>query len=308
MKHFLRLIRVVNLLIIVLTMIGVAFNLLKTNNYLYIDFHLLNYSLLIFSTVIIAAAGNMINDYFDVKADRINKPKKLIISKYLKKRWAIVIHWVLNLVAVFISILLSIRYNSFLFVFIHLISMNLLWFYSAYFKKKLLIGNLIIALLTALVPLLSVWYFKIVNESSAPFSPYHQDTWSTYLNYSFIYFFAVCAFFQNLSREISKDIQDVVGDKLIHVYSLPMKLGERKAGIISVTILQLPLIIGIVSISQGWIEINLISGVLLLISALLNLACLVLFFIRKPFPFELINTIIKWSMLIGISALFTNAL
>jgi 4-hydroxybenzoate polyprenyltransferase len=250
----------------------------------------------------------MINDYFDVKADRINKPKKLIISKYLKKRWAIVIHWVLNLVAVFISILLSIRYNSFLFVFIHLISMNLLWFYSAYFKKKLLIGNLIIALLTALVPLLSVWYFKIVNESSAPFSPYHQDTWSTYLNYSFIYFFAVCAFFQNLSREISKDIQDVVGDKLIHVYSLPMKLGERKAGLISVTILQLPLIIGIVSITQGWIEINLISGVLLLISALLNLACLVLFFIRKPFPFELINTIIKWSMLIGISALFTNAL
>ena len=308
MKHFLRLIRVVNLLIIVLTMIGVAFNLLKTNNYLFFDFHLLNYSLLIFSTVIIAAAGNMINDYFDVKADRINKPKKLIISKYLKKRWAIVIHWGLNLVAVFISILLTIRYNSFLFVFIHLISMNLLWFYSAYFKKKLLIGNLIIALLTALVPLLSIWYFKVVNESSSPFSSYHQDTWSTYLDYSFIYFFAVCAFFQNLSREISKDIQDVVGDKLIHVYSLPMKLGERKAGLISVTILQLPLIIGIVSISQGWIEINLISGVLLLISALLNLACMVLFFIRKSFPFELINTIIKWSMLIGISALFTNAL
>ena len=308
MKYFLRLIRIVNLLIIVLTMIGVAFNLLKTNNYLYVDFHLLNYSLLIFSTVIIAAAGNMINDYFDVKADRINKPKKLIISKYLKKRWAIVIHWILNLVAVFISILLSIRYNSFLFVFIHLISMNLLWFYSAYFKKKLLIGNVVIALLTALVPLLSVWYFKVVNESSAPFSPYHQDTWSTYLDYSFIYFFAVCAFFQNLSREISKDIQDVVGDKLIHVYSLPMKLGERKAGLISVAILQLPLLIGIVAISQNWIQINLISGFLLLISALLNLACLGLFIIRKPYPFEIINTIIKWSMLVGISALFTNTL
>lgn len=308
MKHFLRLIRVVNLLIIVLTMIGVAFYLLKTNNHLYIDFHILNYSLLIFSTVIIAAAGNMINDYFDVKADRINKPKKLIISKYLKKRWAIVIHWVLNLVAVFISILLSIRYSSFLFVFIHLMSMNLLWFYSAYFKKKLLLGNVVIALLTALVPLLSVWYFKVVNESSVPFSPYHQDTWSTYLNYSFIYFFAACAFFQNLSREISKDIQDVVGDKLIHVYSLPMKLGERKAGLISVAILQLPLLIGIVAITQSWIELNLISGFLLLVSALLNLACLGLFIIRKSYPFEIINTIIKWSMLVGISALFTNTL
>jgi 4-hydroxybenzoate polyprenyltransferase len=289
-------------------MIGVAFNLLRTNDYLMVDFHLLYYSLLIFSTVIIAAAGNMINDYFDVKADRINKPNKLIISKYLKKRWAIVIHWILNLVAVFISILLSIRYSSFLFVFIHLMSMNLLWFYSAYFKKKLLVGNVIIALLTALVPLLSVWYFKVVNESSAPFSPYHQDTWSTYLDYSFIYFFSVSAFFQNLAREISKDIQDVVGDKLIHVYSLPMKLGERKAGLISVTILQLPLLIGIVAITQNWIELNLISGFLLLVSALLNLACLILFVIRKSYPFEIINMIIKWNMLVGISALFTNAL
>jgi 4-hydroxybenzoate polyprenyltransferase len=289
-------------------MIGVAYNLLAVNDYLFVDFQILNYSLLIFSTVIIAAAGNMINDYFDVKADRVNKPKKLIISKYLKKRWAIVIHWGLNLVAVFISILLSIRYNSFLFVFIHLISMKLLWFYSVYFKKKLLVGNFIIALLTALVPLLSVWYFKVVNESSTPFSPYHQDTWSTYLDYSFIYFFAVCAFFQNLSREISKDIQDVVGDKLIHVYSLPMKLGERKAGLISVAILQLPLLIGIVAITLSWIEINLISGFLLLVSALLNLACLVFFIIRKTYPFEIINTIIKWSMLIGISALFTNTL
>lgn len=308
MKHFLRLIRVVNLLIIVLTMIGVAYFLMKSNNHLYVDFHLMNYSLLIFSTVIIAAAGNMINDYFDIKADRINKPDKLIISKYLKKRWAIVIHWILNLVAVFISILLTIRYNSFLFVFIHLISMNLLWFYSAYFKKKLLIGNIVIALLTALVPLLSVWYFKVVNESSAPFSSYHQDTWSTYLDYSFIYFFAVCAFFQNLSREISKDIQDVVGDKLIHVYSLPMKIGDRKAGLIAVSILQFPLLIGIVAITQNWLHLNLISGFLLLVSALLNMACFVLYVTRKPYPFEIINTIIKWSMLVGISALYTNTL
>jgi 4-hydroxybenzoate polyprenyltransferase len=308
MKHFLRLIRVVNLFIIVLTMIGVAYNLLAVNDYLFVDFHILSYSLLIFSTVIIAAAGNMINDYFDVKADRVNKPKKLIISKYLKKRWAIVIHWILNILAVFISILLTIRYNSFLFVFIHLISMNLLWFYSVYFKRKLLIGNIIVALLTALVPLLAAWYFKVVNESSDAFSPYHKETWSTYLDYSFIYFFAICAFFQNLAREISKDIQDVVGDKLIHVYSLPMKFGERKAGFIAVFLLQFPLIIGVFAIYQTWININLVSGIMLLTAALLNFSCLVLFFIRRPFPFEIINTVIKWSMLVGISALFTNTL
>jgi 4-hydroxybenzoate polyprenyltransferase len=103
--------------------------------------------------VIIAAAGNMINDYFDIKADRINKPQKLIISKYMKKRWAIVLHWGLNIIAVLISIYLSVKYHSLLFVFVHILSMNLLWFYSIYFKKKLFVGNLVIAILTGMVPL-----------------------------------------------------------------------------------------------------------------------------------------------------------
>ncbi|MFY7945255.1 MAG: UbiA family prenyltransferase, partial [Crocinitomicaceae bacterium] len=104
MIHFFRLIRIINLFIIAFTMVGVAFYLFNNNNYQKIDFDFLDYGLLVFSTVIIAAAGNMINDYFDIKADRINKPEKLIISKYMKKRWAIVLHWGLNVIAVLISI------------------------------------------------------------------------------------------------------------------------------------------------------------------------------------------------------------
>ena len=141
MIHFLRLIRISNLIIIALTMVGVAFYVLKNNYFLKVDFNYFDFGLLVFSKVIIAAAGNMINDYFDIKADRINKPEKLIISKYMKKRWAIVLHWGLNVVAVITSIYLSLKYNSLLFVFIHILSMNLLWFYSTYFKKKLFIGN-----------------------------------------------------------------------------------------------------------------------------------------------------------------------
>ena len=74
MKYFLKLIRAKNLLIILMTMIGVAYYLMKSNYYQKVDFHYFDYCLLIFSTLIIAAAGNVINDYFDVKADRINKP------------------------------------------------------------------------------------------------------------------------------------------------------------------------------------------------------------------------------------------
>jgi len=287
-------------------MTGVAFYLFKNNAYLKIDFGSIDYGFLVFSTVIIAAAGNMINDYFDIKADRINKPKKLVISKYMKKRWAIVLHWGLNVIAVVISIYLSVKYNSLLFVFVHILSMNLLWFYSTYFKKKLFIGNFVIALLTAMVPLLSVWFFKTLNESSLPYNPFQSNTWSTKLNYSFIYFLTFCAFFQNLAREISKDIQDISGDKVIAVYSIPMKFGVRKTGLLVALILQLPILIWIVYKLELNLAINFISLLFLLLSALVNFSCLIFIMLKKEYPFKLVNSLMKWSMLIGLITLYTN--
>lgn len=306
MIHFFRLIRIVNLAIIALTMVGVAFFLFKNNYYLKIDFHIIDFILLVLSTVIIAAAGNLINDYFDVKADRINKPEKLVITKYMKKRWAIVLHLGLNVIAVIISIYLSVKYNSLLFVFIHILSMNFLWFYSVYFKKKLFIGNVVIAILTALVPLLVVWFFKILNESSVPYNPFQANTWSTKLDYSFIYFLTLCAFFQNLAREISKDIQDVSGDKEIAVYSLPMKFGIKKTGIIVALILQAPIITWLIYNIEHNHTINVVSLILLFISSLINFSCLLFIVLKKDYPFKLVNSLMKLSMLIGLITLYTN--
>ena len=306
MIHFFRLIRIINLIIIGFTMTGVAFYLFKNNHHLKIDFDVIDYGLLVFSTIIIAAAGNMINDYFDIKADRINKPQKLIISKYMKKRWAIVLHWGLNVIAVFISIYLSVKYQSLLFVFVHILSMNLLWFYSASFKKKLFIGNFIIAILTALVPLLAIWFFKTLNESSLPFSPYNSKTWTTNLNYSFIYFLAICAFFQNLAREISKDIQDISGDKLISVYSLPMKYGIKNTGYFVALLLQIPIFVWAIFYVQFHLQLNTLSIILLGISGIINLVCMILILMKRDYPFLLINSLMKWGMFIGLTSLYTN--
>ena len=306
MIHFFRLIRITNLFIIAFTMIGVAFNVFKNNQFLKIDFHAVDFGLLVFSTVIIAAAGNMINDYFDIKADRINKPQKLIISKYMKKRWAIVLHWGLNVVAVIVSIYLSFKYSSLLFVFIHILAMNLLWFYSTYFKKKLFVGNFVIALLTAMVPLLAVWFFKILNESTLSFNPFQSKTWSTKLDYSFIYFLTLCAFFQNLAREISKDIQDISGDKVIAVYSLPMKFGIRKTGYFVSALLQAPILIWLFFNMEYNLVVNFVSLLFLLTSALVNFSCLIFIILNKDYPFKLVNSLMKWSMFIGLITLFTN--
>ncbi len=243
MIPFFRLIRVKNLLAILLAMLGVAYFLHKENPYVVIDFHAFHYGLLICSTLIIAAAGHIINDYFDLKADRINKPEELILTKYMAKRWAILANWILNILGFLMAVILSWHYHTLLFIFVHLLSINLLWFYSAYWKRKLLLGTAVLAALPGLVLFLSSWFLQVLNERSASFSPYREETWSTFLDYRFIYFVAICAFFINLSREIIKDIRDIPGDSLIDAHTIPRKIGAQKSSLLALIILQLPAVL-----------------------------------------------------------------
>ncbi|MFM7007475.1 MAG: UbiA family prenyltransferase [Flavobacteriales bacterium] len=243
MIPFLKLIRSKNLLAILLTMIGVAYFLHRQNPYEVIDFDAFHFGLLVFSTLVIAAAGHIINDYFDLKADRINKPDELILSRYMNKRWAILANWIFNIIGFLIALILSWHYHTLLFVFVHLLSINLLWFYSAYWKRKLILGTAVLAALPALVLFLSSWFFQVLNESSVPFSPYQESTWSTLLDYRFIYFVGICAFFINLSREIFKDIRDIPGDDLIDAHTIPRKIGAKKAGLLALIMLQMPAVL-----------------------------------------------------------------
>ena len=307
--HFIKLIRPVNLAIIVFTMYGVRFYIQAVNYFQKIDDNRLDFFLLVFSTVLIAAAGNIINDYFDVKADRINKPEKLIITKHISRRWAILTHWTFNGIAFSIAIYLSIKYQSLWFVFIHLLSINALWFYSMLFKRKILTGNLLIALLTALIPILVVIYYKVGNTYHFGHSEFNQDSWVTIIDYSVIYLLSIFAFIQNFAREIVKDIQDIKGDKLIYVKSLPMQIGQwNSLRIVSVILLILPFFYFWVSYSK----INelivstpfLIATIPFSIAALINLLIVTLIYTDKTKRLKLYDALIKISMLFGVLATF----
>jgi 1,4-dihydroxy-2-naphthoate octaprenyltransferase len=80
----------------------------------------------------------------------------------------------------------------------------------------------------------------VLNERHSRFSSYQEETWSTFLDYRFIYFVAICAFFINLSREIIKDIRDIPGDSLIDAHTIPRQIGTQKATLLALIILQLP--------------------------------------------------------------------
>ena len=175
--------------------------------------------LLVTASVCIAAAGYIINDYFDLNIDLVNKPGKLIIEKFINRRWAIVMHLGLSVSGFAISAYVGYALKNVYIPFFNLLAIAGLWFYSTTFKKKLLIGNVIISLLTAWVVLvITVAEYKINQEVAA-----HSVVIPRLLKVSFLY--AGFAFIISLVREVVKDMQDIEGDLRYHCQTMPIVWG-----------------------------------------------------------------------------------
>lgn len=280
-------------------MMGVCYNLSFDNPVVNINRY--DFVLLLISTALIAGAGNMINDYFDVKADRVNKPHKLIISKHVKRRWAIILHWTFNFSALIISIYLSSKYNTFWYVFINLLAINALWFYSVYFKKKIFLGNLLIAILTGFIPLLALSFFVFSKDSGIFYDL--QGRWYENPNFHIIYLLSFFAMLQNLAREICKDISDIPGDRKIYVKSIPMKYGLKTTkGIIGmILIVQIACLL----IAPAIFDLQLGDWTFCILLIALSLNILIIALMAKNELFlKFSQGLLKLSMLIGLSALF----
>lgn len=177
----------------------------------------LNFFLLVITSVFIAAAGYIINDYFDLHIDLINKPDKLIIEKYIKRRWAILLHLSFSFVGFVISCYVGYKIRNIYIPFFNLLAIVALWFYSTTFKKKLLIGNVLISLLTAWVILvITVAEYKLINNENNIFIP-------RLLKLSFLY--AGFAFIISLVREVIKDMEDIQGDAKYGCRTMPILWG-----------------------------------------------------------------------------------
>lgn len=200
---FLKLIRFPNLVIIVLTQYMTAVFLVGSEGeamqYLFDP----NLFKLVFSTTLIAAAGYIINDYYDVKIDFINKPERVIVGRVLKRRVAMFLHTAFNFIGIFIGFTLSLKIGLLCFA-----SAFGLWLYSNQLKRLPLIGNCFVGLLTgAALFLVGVYYNQHV-----------------YL----VNIYAFFAFSITLIREIIKDIEDQKGDADFGCITLPVLLGLRK--------------------------------------------------------------------------------
>lgn len=260
MKAFLKLIRWQNLLMVILTMVLMRYAVLapvisKIGVILIkgsgeeipmsLQFPWYDFILLVAATVFITAGGYVINDYFDIKTDLINKGKVIVGTK-IPRRKAMMWHSVFNVAGVAVGFYISYKAGYIWLGTMFLMVSGLLYFYSASYKRQFLIGNIIVAILTAMVPLLVVFYewpalykYYTINAIRLP-----QINFIIYWVGGFAFF----AFLTNLIREIIKDIEDFEGDIAYGRNTVPVVIGVLSSKIVSISLI----IITIIMLYLAW--------------------------------------------------------
>jgi len=180
--------------------------------------------LLCISTILVAAAGYIINDYFDINIDIINKPDKMVVDKIISRRWAMAWHTILNMAGVSIGFVVAWKIGQIYLGFTQVICSLLLWFYSTSFKRQVLIGNVVISLLTALSVVVVGFYEKQIYESfEAILSPTGRKL------IQIIGVYALFAFIISMVREVVKDLEDMIGDSKDGCRTIPIVWGVLPA-------------------------------------------------------------------------------
>lgn len=247
MKAFLNLIRWPNLLIAALTMILMRYAVIEPvigkitveltaasggEVPLSLKFPCYDFLILVIATLFITAGGYVINDYFDIKTDLINKGEVIVGTK-IPRRQAMMWHNILNILGVSAGFYISWKAGYFWMGILFLIASGLLYFYSASYKRQFLIGNLVVALLTAMVPMLVVIYewpalykYYAVNSLTPP---------RLSILFYWVGGFAIFAFLTTLTREIIKDIEDFEGDLAYGRNTIPVVTGILTARIVAIS-------------------------------------------------------------------------
>lgn len=255
MKAFFKLVRWQNLLLIVFTMVLMRYAIIEPviskitvvlihgqegEIPLVLKFPWYDFAILVLATLMITAGGYVINDYFDIKTDLINKGE-VIVGTAIPRKKALMWHNILNAAGVAAGFYISWKAGYLWFGTIFLIVSGLLYFYSASYKRQFLVGNLVVSVLTAMVPMLVVFYewpalyrYYSVNSMAPP-------------NLSILFYwiggFALFAFITTLTREIIKDIEDFEGDMAYGRNTIPVVIGVLTSKILSICLIIITIVL-----------------------------------------------------------------
>jgi 4-hydroxybenzoate polyprenyltransferase len=181
-------------------------NVLFDSHFLYI----------VIASICVVASGYIINNFYDVKVDRINRPLKTGLDNYVKQSTRLKLYFLLNFLGFIFGILISWKAALFFAVYIFGI-----WFYSHKLKKYPLTG-LISATTLTILPFFAVFvYFKNFSK--------------------IIFVHAVFLFLVILVRELIKDLENIKGALANNYTTFSVAYGELKTKKIVILLLILTL-------------------------------------------------------------------
>ena len=306
--QFFRLLRWPNLVFIIITQVLFHFCVILPSAHgelysfpLRLDQHL--FWFIVLASVLIAGAGYIINDYFDLNIDEVNKPDRVIVNKAISRRMAIFWHALFSLAGAILSGYVSYQLRNPLIIAGNLSCIVLLWVYSTTYKRRLLIGNVLISLMTAWVVLV-----LLVAELPGWWSGDYTDAMekasaARLARIGLLY--AAFAFMISLVREVVKDMEDMEGDRREHCRTLPIALGMNAARVFAGN--WLVILIAMLAITQvyvlqfgwwysaGYITLAVIIPLVLIFRKL--------FRAQHTRDFAALSAQIKWVMLSGICSM-----
>ena len=258
--------------------------------------------LIMLATVGIAAGGYVINDYFDVKIDRINRPDEVVVTRSVSKPAAMRMSIGLSSFGAICGLIVAALLHSLTIAILFILIPGLLWFYSSSYKRLFMVGNLIIALLAGVTPMIvamaNVAILQLRYETIIPFTTLPHDL------YAWLGGFALFAFLLTWIREIVKDLQDQMGDRELECHSMPVVWGEKWAKIFVTGLIVATLaIIGhlwyhVLPFSISWTTL---STRYIALGVVIPLLCTLwlLWAAKIPSDYKNCQQVVKFTMLIG---------
>ena len=294
---FLKLVRLPNLFFMALTQVLFQFCIYHTlykGNIPPED--LVRFILLVLASLLIAAAGYIINDYFDINIDEVNKPDKMVVDKVINRRWAIAWHFMLSASGIILTVLAVPFLQKWYLIVANVLCVALLWLYSTNFKKNLLTGNIVISLLTAWT-ILIIFFSKVDLADAFGAGDTNQ---TKFFRLTILY--AGFAFIVSLIREAIKDMEDMPGDSKYGCRTMPIVWGVNATKVYAAV--WLVVLIAVLIILQVYVlQFKWWLAVAYSVPAIIFPLMLILFKLRKSVStqdFHKLSTMMKLVMLTGI--------
>jgi 4-hydroxybenzoate polyprenyltransferase len=254
------------------------------------------YALLIAATVFIAAGGYVINDIFDQETDEVNHPKQRIIGTLISESKAYTIYVSLTIIGVACGFAVANSVERPNFAVIFVLIATLLYFYASTLKQIAVIGNIVVAALLAFSVVI-IGVFDIIPNT------FEFNRMQMALAFSILLDYAKFAFIINLVREIIKDIEDIEGDRIQEMKTLPIWIGIPTTNKVAFLLLLAPVIYLLYYANNYLFNNHLFYGLgymLMFVIAPLIFSLILIWNAKEKKDYAHISRVLKWIIFFGI--------